>query len=136
MYNKIWFDLDNSPHVPFFRPILIELSKRNIKYLITAREHAQTLSLLNLWNIPHTLIGAHAGKNKLKKMINLISRSSKLQSYISDKDILAVSHGSRSQLIASWRLGLKSIVMIDYEFTESIIFNTFSSLMLIPKYIS
>jgi len=25
---KIWIDLDNSPHVPFFKPIIKEFNKR------------------------------------------------------------------------------------------------------------
>ena len=36
---KIWVDLDNSPHVPFFRPIIDELRKRNYEVLVTAGTH-------------------------------------------------------------------------------------------------
>ena len=34
---KVWIDLDNSPHVPFFRPIIEELNKRGYETLLTAR---------------------------------------------------------------------------------------------------
>ena len=36
--HKIWIDLDNSPHVPLFLPIIAELRKRQFDVVITARE--------------------------------------------------------------------------------------------------
>jgi len=132
----LWFDLDNSPHVPLFRPILKELSRRNISYFITARDFAQTKELLNYYNIEHTLIGTHAGKNKIKKLINIFIRSYELNSLIKSKNItLAVSHGSRSQLLLTKKLRVKSVLMLDYEFTESKIFNLLSTYLLIPVFI-
>ena len=35
---KIWIDLDNSPHVPFFAPIIEELQKRGYSVVVTARD--------------------------------------------------------------------------------------------------
>lgn len=132
----IWFDLDNSPHVPLFKPIFSELEKRGEKYIITCRKFAQTEELLNFWKIPHHLIGEHAGKSKIKKILNLYVRSSQLKNFLVQKKILlAVSHGSRTQLITARRMGIKSMLMMDYEYTESKIFNYLSSILLIPKYI-
>jgi uncharacterized protein len=129
----IWFDLDNSPHVPIFRFIFKELEERNVKYFITARDFAQTKDLLQLWNIPHKPVGIHGGKSKVKKIFNTYNRSNKLRNEIRDKDItLAVSHGSRSQVIAAKRSGIRSILMLDYEYTESKIFNLFADKILMP----
>lgn len=134
--NKIWFDLDNSPHVPLFKPVFQELDKRHLDYIITSREFAQTEELLKLWNIPHKLIGRHAGKNKIKKVLNLYDRAKELRKYFGDeRNISAVSHGSRTQLLAAWQMKIKSILMLDYEYTESKIFNYLSTTLLIPKYI-
>ena len=36
MAKKIWIDLDNSPHVPFFTPIIEELEQRGYRVLLTA----------------------------------------------------------------------------------------------------
>src|SRR5258706_8608247 len=111
----IWFDFDNSPHVPLFRPVIKIFDDKKIKYKITARDFAQTLDLLKLWNIEHTPIGGHGGKNKIKKILNTYNRSSQLKKYAKNfKFSLAVSHGSRSQLIAASRLGIKSLLMLDY----------------------
>jgi predicted glycosyltransferase len=133
---RIWIDLDNSPHVPLFRPVVKELNRRNVECIITARDFAQTISLLRLWGVPFQKIGKHGGKNKFKKVINLFVRANELRNYIRDKSIdLALSHGSRTQLVAAKFSGIKSVVMMDYEYTESRIFNYLSNYMLIPEYI-
>jgi hypothetical protein len=132
----IWFDLDNSPHVPLFRPIISELEKRGLHFVVTARDYAQTTELLSFWNVSHTTIGAHAGKNKVKKVLNLLNRSRKLKKFIKNKPVnLAVSHGSRSQLVAAKMLGIKSVLMLDYEYTEARIFNRLSTHLLMPAVI-
>ena len=136
MKKKIWIDLDNSPHVPLFRPIIKELNGRDVETIITARDYAQTKKLLQLWDLPHRLIGKHGGRNKAKKILNLLVRSNQLRSYIKDKSIdLALSHGSRTQLVAARLLGIPSVLMLDYEYTETIIFNYLSNYLLIPEYI-
>lgn len=132
----IWFDLDNSPHVPLFKPVFEFLDSKKIDYKITAREFAQTLDLLKLWNIKHSAIGTHGGKNKIKKILNTYNRSSQLKSFAKEFHFsLAVSHGSRSQLVAARRLKIKSLLIMDYEYTETKIFNYFSGNLLIPQLI-
>jgi predicted glycosyltransferase len=133
---RIWIDLDNSPHVPLFRPVIEEFGKRDIECVITSRDFAQTEELLRFWGIPHELIGKHGGKNKLKKVFNLLDRAGQLRRYIRDKDVdLALSHGSRTQLVAARFMGIESLLMMDYEYTEARIFNSFSDHILIPEYI-
>ncbi len=137
----IWFDLDNSPHVPLFAPVFKELTKRSIPYDVTARDFAQTLDLLKMWNIPHTAIGSHGGKNKIKKVLNLLKRKGELKKYIKikyagiEKPKISVSHGSRTQLVASKGLGIKTLLMMDYEFTENRIFNRYADDILVPMFI-
>lgn len=131
-----WFDLDNSPHVPLFRPIFYDLEQREIDYFVTARDFAQTKELLELFNIHHSLIGNHGGKSKLKKLINLFERSNQLYKNIKKWPIqLAVNHGSRTQLIAAKRLGIKAITLLDYEYTEHYIFNFLANYIIMPVYI-
>ena len=129
----LWFDLDNSPHVPLFRPIFLELKKRSRPVLVTARDFAQTKSLLELWNIDGTIIGEHGGRNKVLKVLNLFVRSQQLVRFVREKMVsLAVSHGSRTQVVAARRLGIPSVLMLDYEYTEARIFNTFANVLLMP----
>ena len=132
----LWFDLDNSPHVPLFRPVLAELKRREVPCHVTARDFAQTRDLLALWNIPHTLIGKHAGASTVKKLVNLVARSTQLMRHIRPlHPKLCISHGSRTQVLAAWRMRVPSVVMLDYEYTEARIFNTLSTRMLMPSMI-
>ena len=137
----IWFDLDNSPHVPLFASVFQELEKRNISFDVTARDFAQTLELLKMHGIGHTAIGRHGGKSKIKKILNLLERSRQLKKYINNKpngpnDVkLAVSHGSRTQLVAASGMKIRTLLMMDYEYTETRIFNRYADYILVPDII-
>src|SRR6266436_2102325 len=50
-HKKIWIDLDNSPHVPLFLPIMEELRKRGYQVLVTARNSYQVCELLKLYDL-------------------------------------------------------------------------------------
>ena len=133
---KIWIDLDHTPHVPMFRPIIEELHRRGIETLVTARDFAQTVALLEMWNIDHVKVGRHGGSSKVGKVLNLFERSSQLISKVRKQKIdLAVSHGSRTMLVACKMLGIPAVTMMDYEYTEVGIFNLLSKYMLMPEYI-
>ena len=43
---RVWIDVTNSPHVPFFRPLVALLQERGHEVAVTARAFAQTLELL------------------------------------------------------------------------------------------
>jgi len=116
---KIWIDLDNSPHVPFFVPIIEELQKRSYSIVLTARDCFQVRDLADLFHLNCKLIGHHSGKGKFRKMAGLCFRALQLiPTIVRQKPVLAVSHCSRSQLIASaiWRI--PSLVLGDYEFAK------------------
>jgi len=118
---KIWIDLDNSPHVPFFAPIIDELQKRGYAVLVTARDCFQVCELAKLMSVPHKRIGRHYGKHKLFKLAGLGLRAIQLAPTVfAQKPDIAISHGSRSQLLASALLGVPSIVIFDYEFVKGL----------------
>jgi hypothetical protein len=113
---RIWIDLDNSPHVPFFAPIIDELKKRNFAVEITARDCFQVRELADLFHLEYRLIGRHSGKNKVRKMVGLCFRALRLMpTALRRKPDLALSVCSRSQLIVSSVLGIPSVFMGDYE---------------------
>ena len=66
----IWIDLDNSPHVPLFAPIIRHYRELGVEVILTARDHSQTLELLELegFRDNYATIGRHYGKNKLKNI--------------------------------------------------------------------
>ncbi|MDD1778952.1 MAG: DUF354 domain-containing protein [Candidatus Helarchaeota archaeon] len=120
---KIWIDLDNSPHVPFFKPIIDELEKHGFSLLVTARNRFQVCELAERLNINYKSIGSHYGKNKFIKMFWLSSRAIQLApTVIKEHPGLAVSHGSRSQLMLAKILRIPSVLIFDYEYTKAIPF--------------
>lgn len=120
---KIWIDLDNSPHVPFFRPIIEELTGLGYGLLVTVRDAFQVCDLAESLPVPYLKIGHHYGKNKFLKVAGLLIRSAQLTpAVLKEKPDLAVSHGSRSQLLLARILGIHSIVIMDYEHAEQLLY--------------
>jgi len=113
---KIWIDLDNSPHVPFFAPIIHELKQRGHTLLLTARNNAQVLELVDYHRLDCRYFGHRFGKNKLLKVLGTGARVFQLASLIiREKPDLALSHGSRSQVALGVVLRIPSITICDYE---------------------
>ncbi|WP_243373450.1 DUF354 domain-containing protein [Geotalea sp. SG265] len=120
---KIWIDLDNSPHVPFFRPIIKELERKGYGVVVTARDCFQVCGLADLLKVPYRRIGRHYGKNKLIKVLGLAVRAIQLgPTAIREKPHLALSHGSRSQLLVANMLGIPSALIFDYEHAKRLPF--------------
>jgi uncharacterized protein len=120
---KIWIDLDNSPHVPFFAPIIDELEKRGYSLVLTARDCSQVRELADLFRLNYKLIGRHSGKNKIRKVAGLFLRALQLlPTILREKPDLAVSHCSRAQIIVSASLRIPSLQMGDYEFATPWVF--------------
>jgi uncharacterized protein len=113
---KIWIDIDNSPHVPFFIPIIEELKKRGIEVALTARNLYQVCELLDFFNLPCKVIGGHYGKNKVLKVLGNCLRATQLvPTAASLRPTLALSHGSRAQVLVCKLLGIPTVMMHDYE---------------------
>jgi predicted glycosyltransferase len=117
---KIWIDMTNSPHVLFFRPIISELESRGHKVTITARDFAQTISLLDKQKIPYTKIGRHQGRNYFLKVRGLFARSFRLIAFARKKKFdLALSHNSNDIAVAAYLLRIPLVTMFDYEHAKS-----------------
>lgn len=115
--SKIWIDLDNSPHVPFFLPIIAELQERGYKVILTARDAYQVRELIEFYQVQCKMIGRHYGKNKAFKILGACLRSIELAIHmITMRPDIGVSHGSRSQLLACALLRVPNLTMFDYEF--------------------
>ncbi|MFX0197121.1 MAG: DUF354 domain-containing protein [Candidatus Hodarchaeota archaeon] len=116
---KIWIDLDNSPHVPFFTPIIQELNRRGFHIILTARDCFQVCGLADLFNLHYQRIGRHYGKNKMLKVIGLLYRALQMVPLIlSEKPDLAISHGSRSQLLLASVIRIPTVIIMDYEYAK------------------
>jgi predicted glycosyltransferase len=116
---KIWIDLDNSPHVPFFKPIIKELERKNIKVVLTIRNNAQTVELADYHQLCCRKIGEHYGKNKIAKVVGTLYRALQLFPYIvSQKPDLGVAHGSRGMVVLSKFIRMPTLYIGDYEHSK------------------
>jgi len=118
---KIWVDLDNSPHVPFFRPIIEELRKKDYEVLVTARDAYQVRELLDYYEVPGRIVGRHYGKLKVLKALGTCWRALALVGAVrKESPDLAMSHGSRACLLASTMLKIPNMTLADYEFVAKV----------------
>ncbi|HEX4004990.1 MAG TPA: DUF354 domain-containing protein [Acidobacteriaceae bacterium] len=116
---KVWIDLDNSPHVPFFRPIMEELERRGFQVILTARDCFQVCELADLAGLKYRKVGRHYGKNRLAKVMGLAIRVLQLAPFIlREKPGISVSHGSRSLIVLSALLGIRNVTIADYEHAD------------------
>ncbi len=117
---KIWVDLDNTPHVPFFIPIIEELRRRRYDVVVTARDAFQVCELADFHRLPYRRIGRHYGKNKIAKVAGLFYRATQLIPFaLGEKPALGLSHGSRAQMIACNLLRIPTILIADYEHAQT-----------------
>jgi len=117
---KIWIDLDNTPHVPFFIPIISDLEKRGYQIVLTARDAFQVCELAEEHGMRFTRIGRHYGKNPIMKIVGLLLRSLQLLPFcMRQRPSLALSHGARSQTFLCNLLRIPTIGLADYEHARS-----------------
>ena len=116
----VWIDLDNTPHVPFFRPIVRELEKRGFKVVVTARDAFQVCELATRFGLSYVQIGRHYGKNRLLKVWGLGWRSLQLLPFVlRQRPQLGLSHGSRSQILLCNLMRIPTVMVMDYEHAQT-----------------
>jgi uncharacterized protein len=117
---KIWIDLDNTPHVPFFKPIIRELESHGYSVALTARDAFQVCELATRSNLTYTKVGRHYGKNRILKVWGLVWRSLQLLPFVlRERPALGLSHGSRAQILLCNLLRIPTVMIMDYEFAET-----------------
>ena len=113
---KIWIDLNNTPHIPFFIPIIRELKRRGHVIVLTARDAFQVCELADKMNLQYKKIGRHSGKNIVRKVFGLFWRTVQLTPfYLRHRPGLALAHGSRSQFLLGNLVRIPTVVLMDYE---------------------
>ena len=130
---QVWcrVDLTNSPHVLVMAPVIKVLQADGHEVQVTARDFAQTLGLLERFQIAHTVIGHHRGERLGAKAVGLAARSAALTRWAlghapqprprglrrlraAGFDV-ALGHGSNDITVAAFALGIPSATMFDYE---------------------
>jgi predicted glycosyltransferase len=113
---RIWIDLANSPHVPFFAALAREFVRRGHAAEFTARRYAQTVELAEGAGLAPTVVGGHGGGRLSGKGLNILGRAWALARRARGRGFdLAVGHNSYSQVLAARSLGLRAVTLMDYE---------------------
>src|SRR2546430_4810751 len=63
---NIWLEISNSPHINMFSGMLGDLARAH-EFIVTTRPLANTVQLLKLHGIKHTVVGKHYGAGRLAK---------------------------------------------------------------------
>jgi uncharacterized protein len=114
---RLWIDLANSPHVPFFRALTKKFAEAGHEIETTAREFAETVPLANAAGFTPHVVGAHGGRQVSAKAGNLMGRAWALAGWARKRHFdLAISHNSYSQILTARALGIRSVTLMDYEY--------------------
>jgi predicted glycosyltransferase len=113
---RLWIDLANSPHVPFFRALIDRFIAGGHEVEITARDFAETVPLAHAAGFEPHVVGAHAGRDVSKKAGNLVTRAWNLAAWARTRRFdLAISHNSYSQILAARAMRISCVTLMDYE---------------------
>lgn len=120
---RVWIDLDNTPHVPFFLPIIRELERQGHSVFVTARDAFQVCSLADYHGLAYRKVGRHYGANAAMKVGGTLWRALQLLPVVMpERPDISMSHGSRSLVIVSSLIRVPSMLLFDYEHAERIPF--------------
>ena len=104
-------------HVLVFRPIIERLRARGHEVEVTARDYSQTVELLEMHDIPATVIGRHGGAGRPEKAMALVRRTRAMRRFGSGRSFeLALAHGSNDLALAAASLRIPAVNTFDYEF--------------------
>ncbi|MDA0989291.1 MAG: DUF354 domain-containing protein [Verrucomicrobia bacterium] len=131
---KIWMDLTNSPHVNFFKHMLHELSREHDVF-VTCRPLSNTIELLELEDIAHTVVGRHYGASKLHKLIGFPIRIAQLCAFLRRHRVdVAIAQSSYYLPVAARLCGVRNIFLNDNEHaTGNLIAFPFATLAMLPE---
>ena len=114
---RVWVDLTNSPHAVIFAPLVQRLRARGDDVAVTARAFAQTLELLELHGIEHTVIGHHGGGSRAGKARAASDRVRAMVAFgRKGRFDVAIAHGSTDLPVACRLLRIPNTTMFDYEY--------------------
>lgn len=117
---RIWVDFENAPHVLVLAPIVDRLREAGFsEFLFTARDFSYTVALARQLGFPVRVTGLRGpGHNGFERAGRILWRAADLSWRLRGERSgigLALSHGSRSQMLAARVLGIPSIALDDYE---------------------
>jgi len=113
---NIWIDFINSPQVSFFEPLVEELTKQGHVFILTCRDSANTVQLIEQRKWPHKVVGDKVEKSIFRKLLIFPIRILRLRKYLKDKNIdVAICQSSFYLPLTAKMLGIPSLYTNDNE---------------------
>ena len=101
---------------------------------LTARAEGHTLALARLFGLECSVVGSVRGRHVAEKIFRTGVRAGALLRLARQhQPDLAVSHGSRSLVLAAAAMGVPSVTLYDYEQVSARIFHRLSRKVMIPE---
>lgn len=134
---NVWVDIDNPPQARYLVPLAREFERRGHEVLLTARDHGETLPILQEEEVPFRVVGATFGPGLPRKVRGLVSRALALGDLLERerRNIDVVITGSRSATLAARRRTIPSFVIIDYEHVSLLVQRLAASYIVYPDVI-
>lgn len=131
---KIWIDICSPPHVHLSKVLADKLESKGHEVVITTRNFYNLKSLLEEKNMDYKVVGKHAGRNKIKKFFNGITRINELKRFIDKEniDIFVGKHSTEGPIVSGLK-GKKSISMVDSFSPQNLFMFGFSDISLVPE---
>jgi predicted glycosyltransferase len=118
----VWIDFENAPQVWVLSPIIRHLQEKGHRVHLTARDFSCTVEICQYLGYYVEILGSSgSGRTSITKAGRVLERALRLAIYmmgVRHEVRLALSHGSRSQIIAARLLGIPSVSLDDYEFSD------------------
>ncbi|MGY6741095.1 MAG: DUF354 domain-containing protein [Cecembia sp.] len=113
---KIWIDFINSPQVSFFDPFVKKLKEDGYEFIITCRDSANTVQLIQQRGWDFTIIGDRVEKTFFRKLFAFPLRIIKLFNFLKKKQPdIGIGQSSFYLPITARLLGIPSIYTNDNE---------------------
>jgi predicted glycosyltransferase len=134
---KIWFDLSNSPHINMFRAMIRDLQRQH-EVVMTCRPLANTIELLEMHGLEHTVVGTHYGRSLSKKIYGFPVRIMQLKRFLESKRIdVAISQSSFHSPVVARLLGVRSVYLNDNEHAMgNVPAFAFANKIMVPEFVS
>jgi len=112
--SKVWFDVP-SPREGRYFSLLAEIVRgAGLEVFITARDHAETLRILDMMGEQYVPVGRHGGGSKMGKLIAYVDRALELTRLVSEeRPGVLVSLASPEAVRVAFGLGIPSITLFD-----------------------
>ncbi|MDQ3952280.1 MAG: DUF354 domain-containing protein [Actinomycetota bacterium] len=113
---RIWIDIANAPHAPFFAPISDELERRGHRVIVTAWDRGQARALAEETWPGAILVGSGYERGVFEKGLSIWRRARALARRVRhERPDLALGHGSYAQVMSARMIRCRATTMLDYE---------------------